>query len=251
MLTVTYMLPCPVPHPFRDAVDLPRPAPGHPVAKPDDLHGVRVIGICRILGFRSLLSNSGAQHLLRFTAVTVNGDSLAPQGVGGTVGFRHVFHGGVVGEIDGLGHRVVRVFLERRLHPHVPPGIDVVGHPEHVLDPFRHVQVLQGPDAGQPFHEFGSVEPLVASHRFQEGIAFHQARVVHHVPHVGQRKQRLNPAGGPGDDADRSRGRDGHRRRVAHGRGNPGRRCMRCFPTQGTGPGIPSARSMRGRSLPG
>ena len=112
------------------------------------------------------------------------------------------------------------MFLESGLHPNVPLRGDVVRGAENVLYPLRHVQLAlkmtEAAGLGQLLHQFRGVEALVPGHRLKVGIALHQPGVVHYVADVGEGEQRLNTAGGAGDDADGAGGGDGHRGGVAH-----------------------------------
>ena len=73
-----------------------------------------------------------AQDLPRFAAVAVDGHALAAEFIGQPVDFPNVFLGGGIGQVDGLGHGVVGVFLEGGLHLEVPDRFDVHGRDEHV-----------------------------------------------------------------------------------------------------------------------
>ena len=203
---------------LRDAVG----AAGAPARDPGAGHfndyGLGLIGGGRAgFGGGSSSSGAGAQHLLRLAAVAIDGDAFAAQGVGGLVGFRHIRHAGIVREVDGFGNGIVGVFLESGLHPHVPAGVNVVGHAENILDPTRNpVQIVQRPRLRQPFHQLRGVKSFVPGYRLKVGVAFHQPRAVHHIPHIRQGKQGFNPAGGAGDDADGAGRRNGHRGGVPH-----------------------------------
>ena len=97
---------------------------------------------------------------------------------------------------------------------------DVVGSAEHFLNPIRHRQgrVNQGQAAllRQLLHQLGGIKAFVAGHRLEIGIALDQPGVVHHIADIGQGKERLNAAGGSGDDADGAGGGNRNRGRVPH-----------------------------------
>ena len=65
-------------------------------------------------------------------AVPVNGDPLQAQGVGRQIDLAHVVGGGLVGEVNRLGDRIVGELLEGRLKLDVPEGGDLVGGDEEV-----------------------------------------------------------------------------------------------------------------------
>ena len=110
------------------------PFPGHQVIP-------RVLRLRHDLAqFRGIPSGfAGAQDLTRLAPVTVNSDALETQLIGQHVGFGNVFDLGAMGEVNGLGNRVVGVFLDSPLHPHVPFRVYVVGGAEHLFDPLGHV----------------------------------------------------------------------------------------------------------------
>ena len=169
----------------------------------------------RIIG--GLSGAAGAQHLPLLAAVAVHGDAFAAQFVGQHIGLRYIVHRGGVGEVDGLGNGVVGVFLGRALHPHVPLRGNVVGSAEDLFHPRRQIQPLQTAGLRHIQHQLLRVETLIAGHRLEVGVAFHQPGVVHHIADIGEGKQRLDAAGGAGDDADGAGRGDGGGRRIPHG----------------------------------
>ena len=56
-----------------------------------------------------------AEDLVLPAAVPVNGDPLQAQGVGRQIDLAHVVGGGLVGEVNRLGDRIVGELLEGRL----------------------------------------------------------------------------------------------------------------------------------------
>ncbi len=68
----------------------------------------------------------GLQHHLLARAGHVDGDALAAQLPGQHIGVGDIFFGGVFGEVDGLGERVVDKGLQGGLHAHVLLGGDVL-----------------------------------------------------------------------------------------------------------------------------
>ena len=117
-----------------------------------------------------------------------------------------------VREVGRLGDPAVAVGLKRRLHLHVPLGLDGVRGHEHLLPFRRHLREIDTPLGRDPLHQRVGVPPLA----FRDGdeilvhVGHHDARLVAHERH---REQRLEPRRAPRDDRDRPRRR--HRRDVA------------------------------------
>ena len=126
-------------HPLGNAFNLPRAVSGDTVDR-------------YFRCFAMLAGVAGAEHLLRLAAIAVHGESLAAGLIGQHVGLSYIVDSCVVGEIDGLGHRIIGKGLEGCLHSHVPLGTDVVGHPEQVFHPLGNVQVRQAARLGQLLH---------------------------------------------------------------------------------------------------
>ena len=197
--------PMPGPHPLRHPVNRLRAAAGRSQHRPRR----RVIPR-RGPGF------PGAENLPVLAAIAVNRNPLAAQFVGQHISVGDVVHRRRRRKVDRLGYRVVRIFLRRALHPHVPFRRNIVRSAEYILHPRRHIQPLQCPVAGDAFDQLLRIETLPPRHCLKIRIPLHQPGIVHHIPHIPQRKQRLNPAGHPGDDADRPGRRDGGGRRITH-----------------------------------
>src|SRR5215203_2727199 len=127
---------------------------------------------------------------LRITrAIAVDRHRLAPQGVGEPVGVLDVLRGRFVREVNGLGDAHRGVLLERRLHPDVPLGRDVVrGHPHaaHVLRNLRYVAYAAV--LGNLLHQVLGVEASLSGELHELGV------------HVGQFHVRLTAHKGDGEE---------------------------------------------------
>ena len=118
-------------------------------------------------------------------------------------------------EIDGLGHRVVGVLLECRLHFDVPFGRDVVSRDEYALNAFGHCPDIGAAAVlGNLLHQFVGIKATLLRNPLEYGVHLEQFGAVEHPPDKGEREQRLDAAGAAGDDGERARGRDGGDRGV-------------------------------------
>ena len=122
--------------------------------------------ICaRLAGLAALaLDLADVEHLLLPGAVAVDGDPLDPQLVGQQVDALDILGAGLVGEVDGLGDRVVDVVLEGRLHADMPLGRHVVGGHEHLLEIVGHVHVVEPAHRGDALHQLVRVEAPLLQH---------------------------------------------------------------------------------------
>jgi len=180
------------------------------------LDGALVLDMDRRSGQDGLfLLAPGGEHLLVARAITVDGYTFQVGLVGETVHLLDIFHGGFVREVDGLADRVVRVALEGRLHRDVHLGGDVVGGDEDVPDILGdRADAVNGAVLSDALHELLGVKPLGLGDLFEKRVHLDQDVLVHYLAHVGDREERLDAAGGVGDDGDGSGRRDGGHRGV-------------------------------------
>ena len=69
----------------------------------------------------------GTEHLVLTAAVAIDGNAFAPQLMGQSKDLVDIRDRGVRGQIDGLGYRVVHVFLKGGLDADMPFGCDAMG----------------------------------------------------------------------------------------------------------------------------
>ena len=138
---------------------------------------------------------SDGKNLVFFTAIPVSGDALAPQFIGQVVNLSNILNGCIPWEVDCFGNRIVRVFLEGRLHADVPFGDDIVSRDKNALFCFR--DFLDMRDASflrHPVHQFGAVKSFVPCGFFEMGVYFDQLIIVHDSPDKAEGEQRFYAA---------------------------------------------------------
>ena len=139
----------------------------------------------------------GFKHHLVARAGDVNGDALAVELPGGHVGDGHIFNGGGLGEVDGLGERVIHESLQGCLGAHVLLGGDIRADHEDFLDAGGDVIDIL---AGAVLH--GAVDDILAVHFGEAGF---DERLLEHGAGVGE----LEILAVVVDVADVSQGEDG------------------------------------------
>ena len=97
------------------------------------------------------------QHLFFPAAVTVDGHALAAFFISQHIDIAHLASGGFLREVDGFGHRIVRMPLEGSLHADMIDRFNIVGTDEHAAYFFWNLLDVSN---GTFFHDFAK-NPVV------------------------------------------------------------------------------------------
>ena len=98
-------------------------------------------------------------------------------------------------KVNGLGHGIVRVSLERRLHANMPFRGDVERSHEQPLQVLRHPgHALEGFSCRDPHEELLGIEATYFGGLDQVGIQFGQGDIPERVAGERQRKERFDAA---------------------------------------------------------
>src|SRR5829696_677643 len=163
-----------------------------------------------------LLGLTRAQNLGVARSITVDRYALTVQAVGQPVSILDVLRRRLVGEVDRLRYTHRGVLLERRLHPDVPLGRDVMrGHP-HAPDVLRDLRdVADVAVLGDLLHQLLGVETPLFGYSHELGIHIRQFHV-RLSAHKRHREEWFDPARAARDNRDSPRRRYGRNGRVAH-----------------------------------
>ena len=178
---------------------------------------IRSLGRALIL-FHGLLPFAGGEHLHAFAAVAVDGDALAAFLVGQPVNVKNILFRGLVGQVHGLGHGVVRVALEGGLHAQMPDWGHIHGRDKDAAQIFgQKIHVLHGTLGGHGFHDFRAAHAGLGQGGLKVGIHLQQTFAVQDIAGEAEGEQGFHTRGAARNDGEGARGRDGGNRGVAVG----------------------------------